>query len=308
MKTNIKTPILLIIFNRPQYTEKVLAAIKQAKPQKLYVVADGARNAEEWGKCNTTRQIIDTIDWDCKVYKNYSETNMGCKQRVSTGISWVFEHEEHAIILEDDCLPDITFFQFAEDMLSRYDTDDRIMMVSGSNPVDTYIINDSYAFSRYFSIWGWATWKRAWGKYDPLMKEWPALKEGRQLKSFYVHKEFLKYIETLFDNVFAERTNSWATRWFYSCLFNNGLTIVPKSNLVSNIGTEGTNTPGKNNNVPIEPIDMTDIREPRLVFPDHNYENAFFDRSFPPPSGSNVKTIVVKILVTIKQSLRKLLI
>ncbi len=302
----IKTPIVLLIFNRPQYTEKVLAKIKKVRPQKLYVVADGARNDGEWEKCNAARKIIENIDWECEVYKNYADTNMGLEDRVSSGISWVFEHEERAIILEDDCLPDLTFFEFAEEMLQRYNDDDRIMMVSGSNPVDTYTIKDSYVFSRYFSIWGWATWKRAWGKYDPLMKEWPTLKTEQQLESFYTHKEFLYYINSLFDDVYSGKTKSWATRWFYSCLINNGLTIVPKSNLVSNIGTEGTNTSGKNNNVPIQPINMTDIKKPHLVFPDHNYENAFFDRSFPPPPKATVKSIVIKKLVKIKQFLKKL--
>jgi len=308
--TNV--PIALIIFNRPQYTRLVLDNIKKAKPTKLYVIADGPKNEDDKEKCSEARAIIDKIDWDCQVFKNYSDTNMGCKERVSSGISWAFKNEQELIILEDDCLPDESFFYFAEELLSKYKNDERIMMITGSNPVPDYKIENSYLFSRYFSIWGWATWKRAWEKYDSEMKDWPRLKKEKWLKNFYHHRGLLQFLNLLFDQAYSNEIDSWVTRWFYSCLRNNGLCIAPATNIVSNIGIEGIHSsPGSNNNVPLVPLKTSSLKHPILIKQDKIYDNTFFNKSFPyycKPLELFIKSklLVIKLLVKIKKIFRKM--
>ena len=131
---NFKTPILFIIFNRPDVTQKVFNEIKKIKPKKLFITADGARNEDEWKKCNKARNIINQIDWECEIRKNYSDKNLGCKIGVSSGIDWFFKNVEQGIILEDDCLPNQSFFWFCRELLSKYKDDKRIGSISGSNP------------------------------------------------------------------------------------------------------------------------------------------------------------------------------
>src|SRR6185369_14461868 len=165
----LTTPVAFIIFNRPDTTEKVFAEIARARPPKLLVIADGPRagRAGEADRCAATRAIIDRVDWDCKVLTNYSDVNLGCKNRVASGIDWVFEQVPEAIILEDDCLPDPTFFRFCEELLIRYREDERISQICGANfQFGRKRSNDSYYFSRYNHIWGWASWRRAWQHYD----------------------------------------------------------------------------------------------------------------------------------------------
>ena len=162
---SLSTPVAFIIFNRPDTTEIVFETIRQAKPSKLLVVADGPRTdrSGEVEKCTATRAVIERVDWECEVITNYSDVNLGCKRRVSGGIDWIFSQVEEAIILEDDCLPAPSFFQFCQTMLERYRYDDRISMIGGSNyQQENSRTSDSYFFTKYAHIWGWATWRRAW--------------------------------------------------------------------------------------------------------------------------------------------------
>src|SRR5665648_587346 len=164
----LKTPVAFIIFNRPETTRRVFAEIAKARPTKLLVIADGPRatHPDDAEKCAVVRAIIDGVDWDCEVLKNYSDVNLGCKRRVSSGLDWVFDTVEEAIILEDDCLPHPTFFRFCEEMLAKYRDDKRIAMISGDNfQFGKKRTEYSYYFSRYTHIWGWASWRRAWDNY-----------------------------------------------------------------------------------------------------------------------------------------------
>ncbi len=131
---NLTTPVAFIIFNRPDTTSKVFEAIKQAKPKKLLVIADGPRinKPGEAEKCKQTRAITEQIDWDCEVLRNYSENNLGCRNRVSSGIDWVFENVDEAIIIEDDCLPNPSFFRFCQELLGKYRNNDEIFLISGN--------------------------------------------------------------------------------------------------------------------------------------------------------------------------------
>jgi len=174
----LRTPVVLIIFNRPPTTERVFAEIAKARPQKLFVVADGPRpeRSGEAEKCAAARAVIDRVDWECEVLRNYAEVNLGCRQRPPTGISWVFEQVAEAIILKDDCVPHPTFFRFCEELLEKYREDERVMHISGSNFQPGYTRGPfSYYFSRFNPIWGWASWRRAWQHYDLNMKLWAEL-------------------------------------------------------------------------------------------------------------------------------------
>ena len=248
MEKSFKTPILFIIFNRPDVTIRVFNEIKKIKPSKLYVVADGPREskAEEKEKCNETREIIDLVDWDCEVFKNYSDINLGCKKRVSSGIDWFFEQEEQGIILEDDCLPTQSFFKFCEEMLEKYKNEDKVGMISGDNFQFGKVKNQySYYFSRYSHIWGWATWRRAWKKYDVSIRIWQELKKEKILKNIFNNVRDEYYWSKIFDDVYKNKIDTWDYQWSFTCFINNYLSVMPEKNLISNIGfskDSGTHT------------------------------------------------------------------
>ncbi|GCA72403.1 hypothetical protein MiYa_03954 [Microcystis aeruginosa NIES-2519] len=235
----LTTPVALLIFNRPDTTARVFEAIRQAKPPKLLVVADGPRpdRPDDIEKCKAARAIIEGVDWDCEVLKNYSDLNLGCRKRVSSGLDWVFEMVEEAIILEDDCVPDPTFFRFCEELLEYYRHDQRITVISGNNfQLGKKLTDYSYYLSRYNHCWGWATWRRAWQYYDGEMKHWPQVRDGDWLTAILEETQAVKYWTKIFQTTYDNKNDSWAYRWTFSCWIQNGLTILPNVNLVSNIG------------------------------------------------------------------------
>lgn len=301
-KNFLVPPIAFIIFNRPNYTQKVFNEIKKAQPKKLFVIADGPRNIQESIICEETRKIIDQVDWNCEVYKNYSDKNLGCKIRVSSGIDWFFENVESGIILEDDCLPQQSFFRFSSEMLEKYKDDNTIMMITGSNSLDEFKIKDSYTFSRYFAIWGWATWKRAWVQYDREMKRWPEYKKGGLLKNIYSQGYMTRHITRLFDQSYRNETDTWDTQWFYTCLFNRGLSVVPAVNLISNIGIDGTRMPGNNQN-----IKTYDLYEKGITHPTKKEENILYDNALYEKNYNNQPSILSFFLSNIWSKLYRTL-
>lgn len=229
--------VLVLIYKRPELTYQVISSMRKIRPRKLYVVADGPKNESERKLCDETRGLFDEIDWDCKVYKNYSDKNMGLRRRVSSGISWFFDNEESGIILEDDCVADPSFFRFCSELLDKYNNDERVMVISGDNyQMGRIRTKYSYYFSRYNHCWGWATWRRAWDHYDDKMKLWPEIKKGKWLNDIFDEKINVLYWKEIFDLVYKERIDSWAYVWTYSCWLQSGLTILPNVNLVKNIG------------------------------------------------------------------------
>lgn len=305
--TTITTPVVLIIFKREKYTREVFEAIRGAKPSKLFVIADGGRNPEEWELCNKTRAIIDNVDWPCEVCKNYSDTNMRTKARVKSGLDWVFSQVDRAIILEDDCVPDQTFFGFCQEMLKKYENDERISMITGDQPVRSWKSDESYLFSRYFAIWGWATWRRAWKFYDDDMAGWPTHRKNRDLLKSLYHRGAAQNMTDLFNKEFTGKINSWATRWFSGCFWSGSYSIVPSVNLVSNIGVEGVHSsPGINNNVPLASIDVNNIIHPQQISWNKTYDHAFFDQSFPWQPIPSLRGLVLQILVWVKHQLEKI--
>jgi predicted O-methyltransferase YrrM len=240
----LQTPVVLLLFNRPQITAKVFEQIRQAQPPKLFVVADGPRDGKvgEVEKCHAARSIVEDVDWNCEVFKNYSDVNLGCRRRVSSGLNWVFDQVEEAIILEDDCLPDPTFFRFCDELLEKYRFEPKVMAISGDNfQFGRQRTQFSYYFSRYPHCWGWATWRRAWQHYDDTMQHWNLSQNF--LDRIFCEETKIRYWSGIFESV-AKGFNSWAYVWKYACWFNQGLTIIPHVNLVSNLGfhEEGTHT------------------------------------------------------------------
>jgi predicted O-linked N-acetylglucosamine transferase (SPINDLY family) len=235
----LQAPVCLIIFKRPDTTEKVFEVIRQVKPSKLLVIADGPR-AERLGeaeKCAATRAIIDRVDWKCEVLKNYSDVNLGLKRRVSSGLDWIFNTVEEAIILEDDCLPHPTFFRFCEELLNFYRNDKRVMLIAGTNfQFGLKRTQYSYYFSRYIDCWGWATWKRAWQHYDFEMKSLPEILNNNWLLDILQDPQEAEGWARIFKATYEGQIDSWAYRWKFACWIQSGLTILPNVNLVSNIG------------------------------------------------------------------------
>lgn len=280
----LKTPVALIIFNRPDTTERVFAEIAKAKPPKLLVIGDGARvnRAGEAEKVAAARAIITRVDWECEVLTNYSEVNLGCKRRVSSGIDWVFEQVEEAIILEDDCLPHPDFFQFCEMMLGRYLLDTRIMMICGTNYLQNIpTIAESYFFSNYYPIWGWATWRRAWALYRVDMKAWESFDKKKQLHWIFGRKEIAHYYENMFQLI-DDDLEFWDIQWWFACIFQHGLAIVPRTNLITNIGVSGTHTQTQGDfftNMPTYSLDMDNIIHPEYVVPDIDLNRLTYELS-----------------------------
>lgn len=242
-----QVPVIFIIFNRPDTTRQAFETIRAAKPTKLLVIADGPRpgKPDEADKCAATRAIIEEIDWECELHRNFSETNLGCRRRVASGITWAFGLVDKAIILEDDCLPSPSFFRYCAELLDRYEHDDRVMMVSGNNHLFGHAdVSESYYFSRYPHCWGWATWRRAWTKYDLEMSHWPELRDRQLFDQYFRSKSEQYYWEAMFQLVYNGKVDTWDYQWFYTLWANSGVSVTPAQNLVQNIGfhAEATHT------------------------------------------------------------------
>ncbi|MHC5717964.1 MAG: glycosyltransferase family 2 protein [Nostoc sp.] len=235
----MKVPVVLIHFNRPDYTAQVWESIRQAQPQQLWVIADGPRPhvPKDIEYCQAARAIVETVDWPCEVMKNYASENWGCGKRVFSGLSWVFDQVEEAIILEDDCLPNPTFFPFCTELLARYRFDPRILLISGRNDLGQWKSDQqSYHFSHYGSIWGWASWQRAWKLCDPSLKSFDSTTILQTLSEVLADSEQVNYRFWLYENILNGRINSWDIQWAFARLLHQGLEIAPSVNLVKNLG------------------------------------------------------------------------
>ncbi len=237
---SLKTAVLFIIFNRPDTTKQVFDAIRQAGPLKLFIAADGPRKDRpgEAEKCADARDIATAVDWECAVETLFQNDNLGCKIAVSNAITWFFENVKEGIILEDDCLPTPTFFRFCQELLYCYRHDQRIGMISGDNfQSGNYRNDDSYYFSKYVHIWGWASWRDRWDRsYDVNMTKWPRIRDEGWLADMVGDPSEAGYWQTIFERVHRDEINTWDYQWIFANWLEGWLSITPTVNLVSNIG------------------------------------------------------------------------
>lgn len=237
--TKTTNPVLFLIFNRLDTTKQVFDIIRQAKPTKLYIASDGPRleviNEEE--KVKEVRDyVISNIDWSCEIGTLFREKNLGCKLAVSSAITWFFENEEQGIILEDDCLPDISFFQYCDELLEKYKNNPFVAMIGGNNFNPKKIGSADYYFSKIPHIWGWATWKRTWDLYDINMTKYQDFKKEGLMKNIWTDPKVQNYWLGILDEAYANKINTWDYQFTFSLFLNNKLCINPNTNLVSNIG------------------------------------------------------------------------
>lgn len=236
----INVPVVLFVFNRPDYTALALKQIQLVRPTTLIVVADGPRKGHptDAENCRRVREIVDnTINWPVDFTRQYSEFNLGCKLRVSSGLDYVFQAFEKAIIIEDDCLPDPSFFLFCQQLLERYADDERVGLISGDNFVPKEFLNDdSYYFSRYAHIWGWATWRRTWQMYDVNMRDWPLLRDTAWLQTLFPDLAEALYWKKIFDQTFEGHINTWDYQLQFQMFKSKSACVIPSVNLVTNVG------------------------------------------------------------------------
>ena len=242
MDYRCKNAVLLIFFNRPETLQLVFEKVKKAKPPKLFLVQDGARDSRDLERILACREIVENVDWDCEVIKDYSETNLGCGMRPQTGITNALKQVEQVIILEDDCVPADSAFRYFDEMLEKYRDDERICYISGLNHFQEWVTQDSdYLFTKTGAIWGWATWRRAWALYDYGLDNFNKVSNKKLLQGQISNKSTAKEkIDTWSKTYKAVKNNTklsyWDIQWGYVKYSQNMLVVVPRVNQISNIG------------------------------------------------------------------------
>lgn len=277
-------PILFLIFNRPDTTARVFDAIRLARPARLYIAADGARPERigEQEAVNEVRRIVTQIDWPCEVFTLFRGANLGCKRAVSSAINWFFEHEEEGVILEDDCLPHIDFFLYCAQLLKRYRNDERIGFIAGTALCDLRSSGltwggEDYIYTRYPSVWGWATWRRVWKDYDVAISSWP--QRRKDIAALTHHARLNRINSSLFDRVFAGGIDTWDYQVSYMLWSTSRLAIVPRLNLVENVGfgPQATHTTNADHPIAAKAIMHTErlkgpLRSPPHMLPNRAYQ------------------------------------
>ncbi|MDV0443854.1 hypothetical protein [Methanorbis rubei] len=306
-ETCFETPVLLLIFNRPDTTQQVFDRIRAARPTKLYVSADGPRDNKlsDSKLCADTRRILDQIDWSCELHVRFLDENVGCAKAISSGITWFFDHEEEGIILEDDCVPSHDFFGYCEILLQKYRDNPQVMMISGTNLIsNTVQLNYSYDFSRWTWIWGWATWARSWKTYDITLSWWESLSDKIIHDSYF--DEIPLFREHLLwhgDDFHATSTpDTWDYQWTYTVMMNNGLCIIPEKNLISNIGVVGAHYSGGDTSLlcrEIQHLDVDHIHHPNCVCANRQLDVILFNVIM-------TNSLQYKIALTLGGMLRKI--
>ncbi|MBY0427097.1 MAG: nucleotide-diphospho-sugar transferase [Cytophagales bacterium] len=311
-------PILFLIFNRPEKTQKVFEQIKRAKPSRLYIAADGPRNAEEKSICDQTRAVVlEGIDWPCQTFTLFRENNLGCTPAVVSAISWFFENETEGIILEDDCYPDISFFGYCTELLGKYAHEPSVMHISGSNFMfDKKVTEDSYFFTKISICWGWATWKRAWEKYRlNRVEEVPEQEYIRTLRNPGFEDFYFEKWKQAFDYHRNGSDTIWDYRWLFTLWYFRGIAISPAVNLVKNIGygLDATTSKGHNKTrnllANLQTNTLTVQHHPANIQPNPAAEQQLNHVFFPKPTIFQVifRKISFFVPTFIKNMLRKLL-
>lgn len=302
MSSILATPVAFIIFNRPEITARVFAEIARARPAKLLLIADGPRSdhPEDVERCAATRAVVADVDWPCEVLTNSSETNLGSRMRPLTGINWVFENVEEAIILEDDCLPHPTFFPFCEELLERYRHDQRVMMIGGTNFLGEWKSDlQSYHFSYFGGSWGWASWRRAWSYFDPELQLWPQIMDARFLDQLFPNPAHSSYWKTIFQQVYdGTITSAWDYQWLLACWIQSGFRLLPEVNLISNIGwgSDATHTFGESAlaNMSTQAIDFP-LRHPPFMTRSVAVDDLVQERFYTPSAPGIMNRLIARV-------------
>lgn len=298
-------PVLLILFNRPDTTQLVFEQIKKAKPKYLFVAADGPRTDKpsDIELCAKTQNIIKDIDWDCELKTFFRTKNVGCGRGPSDAITWFFDHVEMGIILEDDCVPSIPFFDYCTYLLNKYKNNHQVWIIGGrSHFAHNRQFNDfDYLFSNYAHTWGWATWRRCWNHFDiHLEDKWKSFYETGGYKNVYLSK-----IEGIFWNFFYSRLNKekdlathvWDFQFAFNMHLNRGLAVIPAANLVENIGYDGTHFSGTTKALKLKAADEYSItKEPKYILPNRKYEIYHFYHDFYTRLGTYILNKYRKII------------
>ena len=272
------TPILLLIFNRPDYVRAQIDNLRLIAPATLYIAADGPRrnNQKDVIECEKARKMLSLVDWKCELKTKFADENLGCKARVSSAIDWFFSEVEKGVIIEDDCLADPSFFSYAQELLERYKDNKQIMHISGFNPLMHSPFSTSFSYTVHPLCWGWATWRRAWNKYDVQMADWLMTKESRFLKDIFSRDASIAYWNNLFDKMFHKKIDTWDYQWVYTIFKEKGLCIFPKNNLITNVGFDSRATHTK---IPFSPQSRrkTEALDFPLEFPKEIERNHLLD-------------------------------
>lgn len=232
----MNTPILLVAYNRPEHLLRLINQLKKIEPTNIYLFCDGPKNVDDEKKVKKVHKCLENISWDCVVEINFLKKNLGCQRGVETAVNWFFSHVESGIVLEDDCLPHPDFFRFTSEMLNRYKMDSRVGQITGYNAGYKSRIGYSYFFSSYSSSWGWATWRNRWENYKNFKKNGLQILKNMDVKNFLSSKCIPKGFYNNSVKALNGSLDSWAYIWSMSNIVNSRLTIVPKSNLIKNIG------------------------------------------------------------------------
>lgn len=278
--------VVFLVFNRPELTARVFARIRDAQPAALFVVADGPRadRPGEAEKCRQVRELIERgIDWPCKIVRDYADGNLGSGRRVASGITNAFKTVEEAIILEDDCMPDPTFFQFCAELLERYRNEPRIGLIGGAPHVDNVVKGEeSYYFCRYGYTWGWATWRRAWNHFDYSMRGWSAWRDSAGVQRLFSKRAVQKFWRRTWDHAATGPDDIWDYQWVYCYMREGMLGILPRTALVENIGFggEATHTTTQVSGLKVTNPMVFPLQHPLIIQPDFEAEERASERFF----------------------------
>ncbi|HYF36878.1 MAG TPA: hypothetical protein VD994_16395 [Prosthecobacter sp.] len=231
------SPVLLLVYRRPALTARVLRVLRDVKPAVLLIAADAPGREQDRAACAQTRQLVlETVDWPCHVETRFADRHLGCKTAVSSAIDWAFSLHDRLIVVEDDCVPAASFFRFCDELLARYAEDPRVLQISGSNLTGWRQRPESYHFSRFGPIWGWASWRRAWANYDVAMASWPEVRNSTLLSQLCPEPFEAAWRREIFDEVYHGRIDTWDYQWAYAKMIAGGINIIPATHLVANIG------------------------------------------------------------------------
>jgi hypothetical protein len=302
-----KPAVAFFGFNRPDCSKIVFEEIRRYRPERLLLVADGPRYdvPTDKDRCEAVRNIMKSVDWKCDVKMDFSEKNLGCKRRMSSGIDWVFSQVEEAIILEDDCVPSADFFWFCSEMLVRYRDNPSIMHIGGSNFQAGRVRGDgSYYFSRFCHIWGWASWRRAWQHYDVAMSSWPEAKLKNWISTVHQTRIEHEYWTCRFDEIYSGKIDTWDFQWAFAFWRNQGLAVLPNVNLVRNIGIgrpDATHTKGPDASMEVLTGTLGEIRHPSKIAVDQEADRFTFDEH----CGGNAMRRERRLITRLRRKLGK---